>query len=139
MRNPLTLSLLQAIEEPELSVFVEAWDAWEGLLLGIYRQKQVSLADDLAHRTLRKKLLFRYPRYQEALQTHWQIVRKRTAGKGATELVSEDPFLFLLRPEEADAFIRDRAFFFMLPAAREALHSYLLSLRQAKASFQEGR
>jgi len=123
--NPVTQSLLKQVQDEPLAAFIQGWDALEALVIRVYKGKSAGEADREEHDTLRAALLQSYSRWQPVLDPHWR--QARLAG----ELAREDPFRFLLQVEEAAGFVGNWTAMQSLPAAREALNSYLLERIEA--------
>jgi hypothetical protein len=120
--NPVTRSLLRQLSDPQLSEFVVRWDALEALVIRVFRGQVVTSEDEAEHNRVRTWLAQAYPRWQKALQPHWQ--QATIAGRA----VSKDPFAYLLDIEQARYFAGDWSAMQTLPAAREALNHYLVDL-----------
>ena len=120
--NPVTRSLLQRLNDPQLSEFVARWDALEALVIRAFRGQVVTPGDEAEHNRVRTWLAQAYPRWQMALQPHWQ--QATIAGRA----VSKDPFAHILAIERARDFVGDWSAMQTLPAAREALNRYLVDL-----------
>jgi trans-aconitate 2-methyltransferase len=120
--NPVTRSLLRQAQDPRLREFVQQWDALEGLVLRLYRQKEASVEDEQAYQRLRAWLATEYPHWQDVLKLYWRATRIKD------QPLSNDPFLLVLSVAQADGFINNRAALQTLPAARETINEYLLTL-----------
>jgi len=125
--NPFTQSLLAQLDAPPEAEFVRAWDALEQLVIAVFRAKRASPEQEEAHASLRAALTTQYGRWEEALAPYWQRAKVKGHGKQRPQRATEDPFAFLLACETAGDFARSREAFVMLPAAREALNTYLLA------------
>lgn len=120
--NPFTKSLIARMQSRQLRQFVERWDALEALVIRVYRGAVATEADDAEFAVLKRWLIAHYPEWQGRLAPHW-----RTALRGG-QLSPDDPFIFLLSPENAAAFCGSWAHMQALPAAREALNRLILEL-----------
>jgi len=125
MTNPVSRHLLQDVADPALAAWVRNWDALEALIIRTYRRRSASLIDQLLYRWLRWRLRRGYGRWRAGLAAHW---RGRLAGG---EPLEQDPFERLLQPASAQAFAGDWSTLQLLPAAREAVNSFLLARPQA--------
>jgi hypothetical protein len=130
--NPFTRFLLGRQEkrsEPksakaDLEAFVEHWDAFEALVIRVFKAKAAGEADEIEHAQVRRWLLEHFPRWQASLAAHWP--GKRAGG----EPLEADPFAWLLQIERADGFVMNWRAMQMLPAARETLNEYLMGERK---------
>jgi hypothetical protein len=122
MPNPVTQSIVQQIQDPQVVQFVQMWDQFEELVIQVFRSKQASPEAAETYRQVRQDLLLLYPSWQPALAPHWQQSRV----KGQASL--QDPFTRLLAYQAAADFIGDWPALKHLPPAREALNNYLLSI-----------
>jgi hypothetical protein len=121
--NPYTRSLLVNIQYPELERFVGLWDAFESLAIEVYRRGDCTQDDSRDYRRLAADLRSTYPDWEEALAPYWQASRI----KGEGEI--RNPFTALLEIEECSLWISNQGSLKLLPAAREAINRFLLSLR----------
>lgn len=96
-------------------------DALEALVIRVYKGGAATPADEVEYNNLRAWLAANYPRWQEALEPHWQ--QSRVAGRPA----AEDPVLRLLGAETAAGFVGDWGAMQNLPAVREALNRFILA------------
>lgn len=119
--NPFTESLLRQLEDDQLADWVTKWDELEALIIEVYRAGQVSDSILEEYRGLKEELLAGYQAWRPRLKPHW---RDRQAG-GRT--INNDPFLELLSAEAAGEFVDNWQAVQLLPAAREALNSFLLA------------
>lgn len=126
--NPYTRSLLKQIQDPDLRNWVRAWDQLESLVVEIYRTEAAGPGAQKEYRQLKQRLKGGYGRWRENLQPHWQGLE--AGGK----LLQADPFERLLEPDEARGFLENWRAMQTLPAAREALNSYLISRIEANDS-----
>jgi hypothetical protein len=120
--NPYTNSLLERIQDPWLKAWVADWDAFEGLIIDVFRQGKAPAARRRQFRDLKSRLRREYPRFQQELKPHWQ--GRRAGGKP----VQNDPFLVLLDMERAEDSIDNWRVMQLLPAAREAINLCLHQL-----------
>lgn len=125
--NPFTKSIVGQLGQPELRAFVEHWDALEALVIRVFRSKAATVADDHEYINVRNWLQQHYTAWQASLEPLWRLALR--GGKPS----EDDPFLFLIEPTSATAFIGSRAHMQALPAAREALNHMILSAQQADA------
>lgn len=130
--NPFTQTLLAQLEAPPQASFVAAWDQLEALVIGVFRAKRASEEVEAGYARLRAFLWEEHARWAEALVPFWQRAKVKGRGKLAPQKASEDPFVYLLRFARAEDFAKSRDAFLMLPAAREALNTYLLAEIEAK-------
>ena len=106
----------------ELAVFIERWDRLESLVINVYRRGGVDAETEAVYADLRAWLAEHYRDWAAGLEPFWRASRE-----GGAAPVS-DPFRRLLAPASAAWFIDNRPAMQALPAAREALNRYLLSL-----------
>ncbi len=123
--NPYTRSLLNEIDNDDLIAWVQAWDELEALLVEVYRSQAAGPEEQDRYRSLRQRLAAEYARWQSELESHW---RGLEAGGDPLE---SDPFLALLEPAEVDGILDNWQAMQTLPAAREALNSYLIERIEA--------
>ena len=126
--NPYTRSLLQRIENPALHDWVEAWDQLESLVVEIYRTEAAGPDAQNEYRDLKQRLITGYERWKDELRPHWDGLQ------AGGEPVQTDPFQKLLEPESAQGFLENWRAMQTLPAAREALNSYLIALIEGAES-----
>lgn len=107
---------------PDLNAFIERWDQLESLVINTYRSGVVTAETETVYGELRAWLAAHYTRWADALAPFWQTAREGGA------LPTSDPFARLFAAPSATAFIDNRPAMQALPAAREALNAYLLSL-----------
>jgi hypothetical protein len=124
MSNPATQALLDQLDRPDLRPFVAAWDEFEALVIAIHRQKVDPTAAQGQFQTVRAALLEGYPALASQLVPF--ISQVRVQGQP----LANDPFRHLLTPETPTAWLEDWPRMQVLPAAREALNLYLLSILQ---------
>ena len=120
--NPVTRSLIQQLDDPQLAEFVACWDALEALVIRIFQSQDVTAEDEAEYGQVRDWLGQAYPQWQEALRAYWLLTR--IAGEPATK----DPFVRLMAAKAAREFIGNWTAMQTLPAAREALNQFLLEL-----------
>jgi len=121
--NPFTQSIAARLQSRRLRQFIQRWDALEALVIRVYRNAAATPTDEEAFAALRQWLSRAYPAWQARLEPHW-----RAAMRGG-QLSPDDPFLFVLAPERAQAFCESWAHLQALPAAREALNRLILEER----------
>ncbi len=124
--NPVTHSLLEKLNNPVLADFVAHWDAFEELIIFVFRAGKSSRPSRAEHRRLRATLQSAYPAWQPSLSSHWPLVKING------ESIASDPFLSLLAVERAEQFVGNWAAMQTLPAAREALNLLLIAMIEAK-------
>ena len=122
--NPFTrfLRSQRRTTPADLELFIERWDRLESLIINVYRRGSVDAETEAVYADLRAWLAEHYPDWAASLEPFWQAARE-----GGAPPVS-DPFGRLLAPASARWFINNRPAMQALPAAREALNRYLLSL-----------
>lgn len=128
--NPFTKQLLEGIHDPTIRSFTEQWDAFEALVLRIFRQKQATSKDQADHKKLLQQLSRSYALLASSLAPHWKQTQIRGQGNKIKQPTLEDPFLKLLQVPEAQGFALNRQAFLTLPPAREALNSFLLAQKE---------
>ena len=122
MVNPVTQAILKQIHDPDLIEFVSDWDELENLIVHVFRGKMAETSEEETYQRLRERLLAGYPRWQAGLQPYWQ--QSRIKGQDGIS----DPFLRLLSSANAADFVGNWEAMRHLPAAREALNNYLLTI-----------
>jgi hypothetical protein len=122
--NPFTKSISSGVQSDALQAFVQRWDALEGLVVRVFRAKAATPADEAEYNELRNWLQANYAPWQPALEPLWKQAKR--GGK----LCEDDPFLFLIAPEAAQAFAGSWAHMQALPAARESLNRLLLDTQE---------
>jgi hypothetical protein len=122
--NPFTKSISGSLHSDALKVFVQHWDALESLVVRVFRAKAGTPADEIEFAELRAWLRSNYAPWQPALEPLWRQARR--GGK----LCEDDPFLFLLAPEQAAVFAGSWAHMQALPAARESLNRLVLDVQE---------
>jgi hypothetical protein len=120
MTNPVTVQLVRRIKDRRIRRFVERWDALEALVIRIYKSEETAPDDQKAYRRLRRALRRGLRRYDEALGGYWPGM---TVGGEPTR---KDPFMALLAPKRAKAFVGNWRAMQQLPAARQAINEWLL-------------
>ena len=118
--NPVTRSLLENIDDPDLAEFAMAWDALEEQIVRIYRAGACLPAEAIAFKRGLPTAFGLYRRWAEALAPHWRAV----SVEGAP--VERDPFDCILHIGGAKEVIGNWSLMRTLPAAREALNHLLL-------------
>jgi hypothetical protein len=118
--NPFSRFLRQWSPDEGLDQFVVRWDELEALVIRVYKQSAARPEDEAAYATLRPWIREQYQAFRSVLAPHWRAAL--VGGQPA----KEDPFLHLLRPEKAAAYIDNWPAMQNLPAAREALNRVLL-------------
>jgi hypothetical protein len=124
--NPFTKAIAARLQSKKLAAFIDDWDALEALVIDIFRAKEVTTAQLTYYQTLRATLLARYTALRDLLDAHW---RAATINR---EAVTTDPFLLVLEPDNATAFVDNWAVLQNLPAAREALNALILKTEAAR-------
>jgi hypothetical protein len=122
--NIVTHHLLQAVSEPELIAFVEAWDRLESLVIDIYKRGCAEKEDTRAYPGLKREAKQAYKKWKAMLEPHWRGLA--AAGRP----VEADPFLAILGRSRAQAFVGDWAAMQTLPAARQAINHLLIEFNQ---------
>jgi hypothetical protein len=120
MGNPFTDTLVKQIKNESVIKFVGYWDRLEALVIRVYKGKEATPDDEREWSQMRSWLLKDHPRWQEALHPFWQ---------GATvggEPARDDPFERLLTYTHARDFAGNWLAMQTLPAARQALNSWLV-------------
>lgn len=112
--NPVTQALLKDLDRPEVSDFVSRWDMLEAGLIALYRGEEPQEPPD----QVRAQLLEQHPRWSEQLAPHWQ------SASGARI----DPFEAILERSYPETKSVSWGTLQLLPAAREALNGWILSL-----------
>ncbi len=110
------------VTDENLHVFVKDWDILEGLVVGIFRNKTATAADEQIYAQARAELQTHLPQWQSALHFHWQ--GKKIGGQPA----QSDPFAALIAPAHASEFVGNLRLMQTLPAAREALNSLIIKI-----------
>ncbi len=118
--NPVTATLLEQLDWPEFEAWVERWDRLGRMFLAVYRSGLVSSEQREEYRGLREILRRDYKAWQAELSRYWRVVCI------AGEQLEEDPFMVLTSSTELSVEDVDWAAVQKLPAAREALNSFLL-------------
>lgn len=117
--NPFTRHLLESSGRPELGPLVEAWDALESLVIRVYRAGATGPEEETEYYALKHVLKRHLGVWGATLETTWPAatVAGRPAGR--------NPFEEILGRPSASAFVGDWGAMQTLPAAREALNSFL--------------
>jgi len=122
--NIVTQHLLQAVNEPDLIAFVEAWDRLESLVIDIYKRGYAEKEDTRAYPGLKREVKQAYRNWKAMLEPHWRGLA--AAGRP----IEADPFQAILGRSQAQAFVGDWAAMQTLPAARQAINHLLLEINQ---------
>lgn len=117
--NPFTRHLLERSGRPELGPFVEAWDAMESMVIRVYRGGAAGPEDETEYYALRQGLRRHLEVWGAALEGLWPAAT--VAGQPA----ERNPFEEILGRPAASAFVGDWGAMQTLPAARQALNSFL--------------
>jgi hypothetical protein len=128
MPNPVTAALMKNISDAELHDFISRWDDLEALIIQIYRGNEVTPLEKAQFSKLNKELRVQYSRWREALAPYWNQSRIKD------QVGLNDPFSYLLNKSSAVEYIGDWDAMKHLPAAREALNNFLLSLIEEQTS-----
>lgn len=120
--NPVTVMLLERVDWPEFETWVRHWDRLESLYLTVYRSGSASRRQRREYRRLRRELRSGYELWRDPLSEHW-----RTVEVDGSRLQG-DPFESLTRHDVLRADRIDWRDLQTLPAAREALNSFLLEI-----------
>ncbi len=120
--NPFTTFLRQWSPDDDFDAFIAYWDRLERLIIQVYRQKITVAAAQAEFDEVWPWLRQQYGRWQSTLEPYW---RKTTAAGQPTQA---DPFLLLLEKPSPAAIPGDWRAMQHLPAARETLNQYALSL-----------
>ena len=88
--NPFTRCLRQKAADDGLHTCIAHWDRLEWVVVGGYRDKIDRAAAEVHYAQVWPWLRREYPRWQAALQPHWQATR------AAGEPTQVDPFALLL-------------------------------------------
>lgn len=118
--------LLDRVDWPELETWIRRWDRLEFLYLTVYRSGSASRRQRREYRRLRRVLRSGYEFWREELSEHW-----RTAEVDGRRL-QRDPFETLTRQDVLSADRIDWRDLQTLPAAREALNSFLLEVAKVR-------
>jgi hypothetical protein len=119
--NPVTRRLLDDIDDPELADFALAWDAFEEMIVRIYRAGGSSPEDAEAFAGRRRSIQQVVDHWDAALDPHWRPVGVNVA------LPPESPFRGILRVEHASEIVGNWDLLRLLPPAREALNGLLIN------------
>ena len=118
--NPFTRFLRQKAADDGFDAFIDRWDRLEWVVVGVYRDKIDRAAAEVHYAEVWPWLRQQYPRWQAALQPHWQATR------AAGEPTQVDPFALLLDIAAPADIVGDWRAMQHLPAAREAINRYLV-------------
>jgi len=122
--NIVTRHLLQAVNDPDLIAFVEAWDRLESLVIDIYKRGYAEKKESRAYPALKREVVRVYGDWKSVLEPHWRSL-------GAVgRPVDADPFQAILGRPRAEAFVGDWAAMHTLPAARQAINHLLLEVNK---------
>lgn len=124
LMNIVTNHLLQAVNNPDLIAFVEAWDRLESLVIDIYRRGYAEKGESRAHPALKRDVERAYGNWGSALEPIWQSL------EAAGRPVEADPFRAILGRPRAESFVGDWAAMQILSAARQAINHFLLEINQ---------
>lgn len=137
--NPVSRFLLSLLEprgpragQPDPGAFVARWDRFEAHVIRVYRAGAADAENADAIAEVRDWMATSYPDYAAQLAPHWA---GRLAGG---EPLGDDPFARLLAIGPAARFVGRWDAMQLLPAAREALNAWLLSLDAAAEPEAEG-
>jgi hypothetical protein len=123
--NPATAALLRSLRRTDIQAFVSGWDAFEITIIYLFREKQLT-QETIRHFTqLRTNLVVEYGKWRTDLAP---FVRQVRAAGGV------QPFDALLAPTLPDKFLEDWVLMQALPAAREAINLWLISLIEQESS-----
>jgi len=117
--NPFTRHLLESSHRPELGPLVAAWDAMESMVIRIYRAGVAGPEDETEYLALQQALRRHLAVWGAALEGLWRAAT--VAGQPA----ERNPFEEILGRPTASAFVGDWGAMQTLPAARQALNSFL--------------
>ncbi len=120
--NPFTRFLVRNREDEALRHLLDHCDALEALVIRVYKGKQAIPADVEEYARLRGWFQANYANWSEKLKPYWLKV---LAGGKTPE---HDPILRLLAAATAADFVGDWVAMQHLPAAREMLNRYVVSL-----------
>ncbi len=125
--NPFTRFLRgrlgSGVDRDRADAFVEVWDRLELLVIGVYRAGRASDEDERELAAIRAWMEERYPGYEADLEPY------REGVEAAGRPLDADPFRALWERQSAASLVGDWAAMQCLPAARETLNRWLLSLR----------
>ena len=123
--NPFTKFLRQWVQSRPLNDFVNHWDQLEMIVIQVYREKMTLTQAEPLFAQVWPQLQRQYKRrWQAALQPYWP--QTQVAGQ-PTQI---DPFQLLLDLPNPAAIQGNWQAMQHLPAAREALNQYILSITQ---------
>ena len=118
--NPVTQKILDDLNDPTLTEFVNGWGHLEQLIIAVYRNNKATRRDVRDHKKLRKTLQRDYAKYRDQLAAYWP---KTTIDK---KPATEDPFTTLLSVKNARDFVDNWVIMQTLPAVRQALNEWLV-------------
>lgn len=113
--NPVTQALLKELDRPDVAEFVSQWDTLEAGLIALYRGQEPQVTPE----TVRRRLLDMYPRWKDDLARHLPEPPDDSPPDVFEALLSEG------YPETRSV---SWLVIQLLPEAREALNSWILSL-----------
>lgn len=128
--NPVTRSLLQELDRPDIAEFVTHWDRLEAALIALYRGVPPGDGGLSGLKHSLGWLVRRYPAWSERLAPHWV---EHTRDQGL-----KDPFAAILAVDYAEPTDVTWETLKTLPYAREALNSWLLELIEAQSRHGSG-
>jgi hypothetical protein len=120
--NPVTRRLLDDIDDPELAEFALAWDAFEEMVVRIYRAGGCSPEEADAFAGRRRSIQQALDRWDRELDPYWE--HRSTAEP-------ESPFREILRVEHAEGIVGNWDLLRLLPPTREALNGLLIDRGRA--------
>lgn len=120
--NPFTRFLARNRSEEALRELLDHCDALEALVIRVYKGKQATPADEEEYAGLRAWFQAHYANWSGKFKPHWQKV---LAGGKVPE---QDPILRLLAAAHAADFVGDWGAMQHLPAAREMVNQFVVSL-----------
>lgn len=118
--NPVTRRLLDDIDDPELADFALAWDAFEEMIVRIYRAGGSSPEEAEVFADRRRAIQQAVDGWDAALDPYWRPVGVDRA------LAPESPFRGILRVENAGEIVGNWDLLRLLPPARDALNGLLI-------------
>lgn len=120
--NPFTRFLARNQPDEALRELLDRCDALEALVIRVYKGKQATSADETEYATLRVWFQANYATWAGKMRPHW--LKVLAGGK----VPQQDPILRLLAAATAADFVGDWDAMQHLPAAREMLNQYVVSL-----------
>jgi hypothetical protein len=121
--NPVTQSLIDHVSDPQVIALVEHWDAVEALAIRVYRRAAARSEDEAEFSQVIGWLRENHNRWQAALEPFWRGVTIKGVGPAAS-----DPFQALLTIDSASEFVNNWDAMRILPAIRQAINEWLLTL-----------